>query len=68
MPTLGQIIKKHREQAGLTQTGLAAVIKATQPQVADLENDKANPTLARLHQIAGAFGVPLWKLLRELSQ
>jgi transcriptional regulator with XRE-family HTH domain len=65
--TLGQIIKQHREKAGLTQTGLAALLDTPQSRIAELEGDRGNPTLARLRAVADALGVPLWKLLKQLE-
>ena len=47
----GKILKKMREQAGLTQEQLAKTVGITQAHVAKIENEKVNPTLSTINKI-----------------
>ena len=47
----GKILKKMREQAGLTQEQLAKAVGITQAHVAKIESEKVNPTLSTINKI-----------------
>jgi predicted transcriptional regulator len=47
----GKLIKKMREEAGLTQEELAKAAGITQAHVAKIENEKVNPTLSTINSI-----------------
>jgi predicted transcriptional regulator len=47
----GKLIKKMREEAGLTQEALAKATNITQAHVAKIENEKVNPTLSTINNI-----------------
>jgi len=47
----GKLIKKMREEAGLTQEKLAKATGITQAHVAKIENEKVNPTLSTINSI-----------------
>lgn len=47
----GQLIKKMREDAGLTQEQLAKAVGITQAHVAKIENERVNPTLSTINKI-----------------
>ncbi len=53
---VGMEIKQARETAGLTQCELAQRAKITQSALSNLENGKANPTVALLEDVANALG------------
>lgn len=65
--TLGKALRAAREKAGLSQDDLASRLSLPIPRISELENDRANPTLARLQELAKALQVPLWKLLKALG-
>jgi len=47
----GKILKKMREQAGLTQEQLAKTVGITQAHIAKIESEKVNPTLSTINKI-----------------
>ena len=54
---IAQIVYDARQEAGLTQQGLAALIGTRQPVIARLENADYGPqSLTMLHRIAKALG------------
>lgn len=58
------MLREMRDGKGLTQVELAKRAKVTQAYIALLEaGDKKNPSLAILHRLAKALGVPVTKLL-----
>lgn len=50
------LIKAARKQAGLTQAALARKLKVTQPVIARLEREGANPRLLTLDRVIAATG------------
>ena len=47
----GKLIKKMREDAGITQEKLAKVVGISQAHVAKIENEKVNPRLSTVNKI-----------------
>jgi len=47
----GELIKRMREEAGLTQEELAKATGITQAHIAKIENEKVNPTLSTVNSI-----------------
>ncbi len=47
----GKLIKKMRDEAGLTQEELAKAAGITQAHIAKIENEKVNPTLSTINSI-----------------
>jgi len=47
----GKLIKKMREEAGITQQKLAEAVGITQAHVAKIENEKVNPRLSTVNKI-----------------
>jgi len=47
----GELIKKMREEVGMTQEQLAKTVGITQAHVAKIENEKVNPTLSTINKI-----------------
>jgi transcriptional regulator with XRE-family HTH domain len=64
MNTIGENIKKLREQKGLSQKELAGMIEVNPAQYGRVENDKVEPTLKTLLKIADALEVTLDDLVK----
>lgn len=62
---LGQRIQEARRVKGWTQEDLAHHAGLDFSYLNQLENGKRNPSLATLHKIATALGVPLKDLLPD---
>ncbi len=62
------IVLKARERAGLSQQELAARARTSQPALARLESEQANPTVATLERIVAAAGFQLRYELVPLEQ
>jgi len=56
---IGDTIREAREERKLTQEELAALVKATQSQVADWERGRYEPSVRRLFAIADALDCEL---------
>jgi transcriptional regulator with XRE-family HTH domain len=57
--------KRLREQAGLTQAGLAAKLKISLRTIQNWEQGHREPDLEALRVLAGVFGVSLDELVAE---
>ena len=55
----GIAIRDAREEAGLSQTELAARVGITQPALSRIEAGRVDLTLGTLQRVADALGVPL---------
>jgi transcriptional regulator with XRE-family HTH domain len=62
---LGRRLHARRASQGRTLASVAMQAGLSVPYVANLENGRGNPTLASLHRLAGALGVPLSELVAE---
>jgi transcriptional regulator with XRE-family HTH domain len=62
---LGRRLHDRRAAQGRTLASVAMQAGLSVPYVANLENGRGNPTLASLHRLAGALGVPLSELVAE---
>ena len=61
---LGRVIKKLREEKGLSQKALAERVGVTDAYITMLETGvRKNPSLAVLQRLAKALGVPVTELL-----
>jgi transcriptional regulator with XRE-family HTH domain len=61
---LATVIRRHREQAALTQEALAKRSKVTRSYIALIESGrKKNPSLDILKRLARALGVPVTELV-----
>ncbi len=58
-PSFPSILKRIRQQAGLTQQALAAAVNLSRVQVARLENGTRQPSLAMAQRLATALGKSL---------
>jgi len=57
------IIKAMRTDRGLTQDELAKRMGVSQPYVAQLETQGANPSVKTLHKVAKALKCNIWELI-----
>lgn len=57
MVTLGDIIKKMREERGLSQKEVASSVGIDRGQYSRIETNKVEPTLSTLEKIAQAFKI-----------
>ena len=64
----GKLIKKARKDAGLTQHGLAEKANMSRSYLADLENDRYNPSVTTLEKIAEVLNVSLDHLTGESAK
>lgn len=60
--TLGSRIKQARKKAGITQKELARKLNIAEITVRQYENDKRQPRLEFLENIADALNVDVWNL------
>jgi transcriptional regulator with XRE-family HTH domain len=56
--TLGQLLKRRREELALTQRELAVKLGVKPSHVAYLENDRRRPSLGLLSRIGDVLGLP----------
>jgi transcriptional regulator with XRE-family HTH domain len=56
--TLGQLLKRRREELALTQRELAVKLGVKASHVAYLENDRRRPSLGLLSRIGDVLGLP----------
>lgn len=56
--TLGQVLKRRREELALTQRELSAKLGVKPSHVAYLENDRRRPSLGLLARIGDVLGLP----------
>ena len=59
------IIKHIRQQKGLSLRALAAKAKMSYTYLCNIENEKADPSLSTLRNLAKALGVTLVELLAD---
>ena len=62
---LGRRLHDRRASQERTLASVAMQAGLSVPYVANLENGRGNPTLASLHRLAAALGVPLSELVAE---
>ena len=63
---LGLIVKKLREEKGLSQTELAYKIGKDQPSINRLEKGKVNPSIIYLLQICEGLEISIDEFLKNL--
>lgn len=57
--TVGELIKKFRDERGFTQMELAEMVGVSYQQIQKYEKGKSSISLCRLKQIADALNVPM---------
>ena len=67
MNKIAHLIKKTREEKGLTQKDFAKLLKTTQSAIARIESGKQNVTLEQVSKISEALGRPILSLSNTLD-
>jgi len=65
--SLGLIIRRHRENTGLSQEALADAIGLHRTYLGAIERGERNPSLKNLARISAALPVTLSELFKELE-
>lgn len=63
--TIGENIKRLREQAGMTQEDLGEILGITHSAVSLIESDKRGITVEKVQKIAKALGVTIYEILES---
>ncbi len=66
--SLGQEIRKARQEADLTQEQLAFAAKVDRTYISQLENDHKSPTVDILFRLCDAMGIAASGLLLQVEQ
>jgi transcriptional regulator with XRE-family HTH domain len=64
----GDVLKKARIQAGMTQEQLAFDAEIDRTFISRLENNRMSPTLDTLFRLSDAMGVPASKLVARVER
>lgn len=65
---IGQRIRNHRIQQGLSQEKLAELSKCHPTYIGQVERGEKNATIESIEKISGALGVSLSKLFEKLGE
>ncbi|MDR2712496.1 MAG: helix-turn-helix domain-containing protein [Clostridiales bacterium] len=63
---IGQIVRAHRERAGLTQAELAVAANVSESYIQRIEYGQRTPTITVFLQLARAFDVESTEFLQEI--
>lgn len=63
-----KVVKKHREQHGLSRAALAQNAGLHQTYIGLLEREKRSPNLDTAKAIANALGLPLAQMIAEVER
>ncbi|NFQ83940.1 helix-turn-helix transcriptional regulator [Clostridium sporogenes] len=63
--SIGENIKKTRKKQGLTQKSLAEKANISRSYLADVENNRYNPSIDVLNKIAKSLGITAQQLLKD---
>jgi len=66
-PTLGQRIRELRTEANMTLAACATESSISVSYLSDIEHDRTVPSLDRLNDVAGVFGLDASELLRGVK-
>jgi transcriptional regulator with XRE-family HTH domain len=67
-PTVGLKIRAMRRQQGLSQRALAASCGLSFNAISKIERGESSPTVATLHRLAGALGIPILALFMDETE
>ncbi|MBO0947254.1 helix-turn-helix transcriptional regulator [Fibrella forsythiae] len=56
---IGNIVKRVREEKGLTQAELADLVGTSRAVIGNLESDRYSPTIKTINKVAKAMGLSL---------
>lgn len=63
----GKVVKKYREQEGITQEQLAADVGCTSNYISEIENNKTNTTLNLAGKISSRLKIDFRNALKKLK-
>ena len=63
--SIGAIIKKHREEKGVSQLDMAIDIEMSANQIGRIERAESNPTVETLYAIANYFGIDIIEFFKK---
>jgi transcriptional regulator with XRE-family HTH domain len=66
--TFLRLLKQAREDAGVTQVGLAAALKRSQSFVSKVERGETRLDIVQLRTVLAALGMPLPEFASQLEQ
>jgi transcriptional regulator with XRE-family HTH domain len=61
----GEVVRKYRKQANLTQEELAEKADLAPKMISLIERFERNPSVNVAHSVALGLSVPLWRLIKE---
>ncbi|MEX2169735.1 MAG: helix-turn-helix transcriptional regulator [Pirellulales bacterium] len=64
----GEVLRKAREGAGMTQEHLAFEAEVDRTYISRLENDRMSPTLDTLFRLSKALGIPASTLVAQIER
>ena len=64
---VGQRIRQYRQQAGLSQNGLAEKAELHATYIGQLERGEKNPSLESLEKVARALKLPIEALVKNIT-
>ena len=68
-PTFGSVIRKIRQDKGVSQENLADLLDMnSNAYISRLENDKKSPTLDMIFKVANALGVRASDIIKEIEK
>ncbi|WP_460885301.1 helix-turn-helix domain-containing protein [Saccharopolyspora gloriosae] len=67
-PMLGRVIRARRKELGRTLAEIAGISGLSAPFLSQIENDRANPSMASLQRLADALGTTAVRLLAGAEQ
>ncbi len=67
-PQLAQVIRRHRQKAGISQEELAHRAGVHRTYISFLERGERNPSVDSLRKIGRALGVPASQLVAEAEE
>jgi transcriptional regulator with XRE-family HTH domain len=65
---IGNNVRKLRDLKGMKQEELAALLGITPGALSNIENDKGDPTLSRIEEIANVFEIKVTELFDDPQQ
>ena len=63
--SIGTLIKKHREEKGVSQLDMAIDIEMSANQIGRIERAESNPTVETLYAIANYFGIDIIEFFKK---
>jgi len=68
MRTIGEAIRKIRDEKGILQKEIARLTDISQTSLSLIENTQSRPSVKNLNKIAKALRVPVWMIYVEIIE